>query len=55
LFGGFNEEPLNTVYTYRNTDPKHDGYIDNAFNPDTLDKPDFFVSNGLYIEYPQEF
>lgn len=55
LFGGFNGGALDTVYTYQNTDPRHDGTIENAQNPARLDKPDFFVTNGNYIEYPSEY
>lgn len=55
MFGGFNDQALDTVYTYTNTDPKADGTIDNAENPDRLDKADFFVTNGHYLEYPSEY
>lgn len=47
--------PLTTIYTYRNTDPKQEGYIENASNPKYLQKADSFSANGLYIEYPKEY
>jgi hypothetical protein len=30
LFGGFIDKPLDTIYIYRNTDPKAEGEILNA-------------------------
>jgi len=50
LFGGFNESPVNKVYSYRCENPKEEG----DFNEEApLTKEDFFISNGVYIDIPE--
>ena len=49
IFGGFNDAASDDVYCYRNTDQKAEGSIEKV---QSLDKPDFFVCNGLYINPP---
>lgn len=57
LFGGFNDQSLDTVYSYKCTDPKSEGEITNALIPDKLGNSDgeFFVNNGLYIDFPEKY
>jgi hypothetical protein len=55
LFGGFNDGPLDTVYHYKNTDPKQEGEFLNANTPDKLDCADFFINNGQYLEVPKKY
>lgn len=49
IFGGFNDAASDDVYCYKNTDQKAEGAIEAV---QSLDKPDFFVCNGLYINPP---
>lgn len=60
LFGGFSEGPIDSVYTYKNTNPKEEGEFVEISSENSqqssrngLVKPDFFVVNGQYMEMPE--
>ena len=50
VFGGFSEAPASEVWIYSNENPKEEGEFTRG---EPLPKPDFFITNGVYMEVPE--
>lgn len=51
LFGGFNEGPKNTVYTYRTGNSIEDhGSFEQSEQNSKLESDDFFPANGIFLK-----